>query len=569
MLVRAVVITCAALVWQGVASSPRDDGLIVGRVVDGYSSAGIAGAVVTWSRSGTRAATGSVLADRSGQFALTGVPTEGSLSLRAAKPGYIGGRYHQQNPDGPFAPFEFDPGVSQQTVTLRLWTSAAIAGNVVAEAGDALVRVQVVALQREGGVATGAFSIAKTTTTDDQGNYRLAGLTPDSYVVAVVSGTDTAHKSSSGYPTTFFPDTVTLADALPVTVRSGAVAVGVNFRLTVRPSGSVAGIVVGPDGNPVSAEVRVTPAESADMPYGLETADLLSGDDGRFAIDGIPLGRYVVRAVKGALPRGGQGTIGGLTVFNRGPLPDASSATLLWGETTIEVSDRPGAIPDVQLQMRPGVRISGRVIFEGAGQAPSANDFVATPILILPAASLDGSAIRASRIEADATFATAELIPGRYVLNFIPLANHVDAFQDWSVASMKCDGVNVYARAIAVTAASAPKCVVRFGYRYKPAEVVGEIRDGQAPTSDAVVYAIPTDRSLWPDLSSFRRIAPGRAGTYRLPLVPGTYFVAAVRGTSPGEPGFYDWLASVGTRVSVTESQSLAQNLVVAIRGSR
>ena len=65
---------------------------------------------------------------------------------------------------------------------IRLWKGGAITGRVLDEAGEPLVDVAVAAVRRS---SDGRLLTGPTARTDDRGVYRLATLTPGSYLVVV------------------------------------------------------------------------------------------------------------------------------------------------------------------------------------------------------------------------------------------------------------------------------------------------------------------------------------------------------------------------------------------------
>ena len=104
--------------------------------------------------------------------------------------------------------------------------------------------------------------------------------------------------------------------------------------------GGVTGIVVAPPGaNPAGTDVQLTPAEGAEVPGGVLSA--WAGTGGRFVIDRVPPGRYVL----GATGR----TAAGMAAFAR------------------QVVEVDGArVEGVSLLLAAGTTVSGVVRFEGA-----------------------------------------------------------------------------------------------------------------------------------------------------------------------------------------------------------
>ena len=95
---------------------------------------------------------------------------------------YLDGGYGQRRPNGPFQTIDLADGERIGDAVIRLWKGGAITGRVLDEAGEPLVDVAVAAVRRSG---DGRLLTGPTARTDDRGVYRLATLTPGSYLVVV------------------------------------------------------------------------------------------------------------------------------------------------------------------------------------------------------------------------------------------------------------------------------------------------------------------------------------------------------------------------------------------------
>ena len=297
----AVLVALAALPVQG-----QPPNTIRGRVIADDTGEPVANARVT----APLAAVGTpvVLTDDDGRFTLT-IPA-GATRLAASKTGY--GRSDLSVP------------VGRQTVDIRLQRAAAISGRVVDGVGEPIQGARISARKAPPGSDDGA---ATGTLSDDRGEYRLAGLSPDRYVLsAIASGAMRAESAGSNlvvYPTLlqtiFYPGASTSAEAeiialAPADDRTridfvipGGKSVGPGFNALFQmpiaalpasggaaASGMIRGRVVSTDGRSLAyADVRLF-VEGDPRQSSAARAD----NDGQYEFRDLPLGRYRLMAAK-------------------------------------------------------------------------------------------------------------------------------------------------------------------------------------------------------------------------------------------------------------------------------
>jgi hypothetical protein len=354
---------------------PPGTGLIMGRVVEGESNQPVSEVIVALSSSTSNAGPDPVLTDSQGRFVLRELP-KGSYRLSASKTGYAYGSYAQR------LPYE-EPGRSGRTLTLeddqrlgdvvlRIWQHASITGAVIDEAGEPMVGVAVRASLRrlvagrfrfdwDASATGGSSPLART---DDRGLFRLTGLIPGEYLVAVPSltgaiprvrqpapspaGPTSLTESSTGggqwitgsgtvrsnpvevgdadylltsatfaqspiagvsktgqlliYPTQFYSGAHALRTATLVALRSGERRESVNFQMRPVPAARVSGTVVADDGMPPGElMLRLVSREMDAFVSDAEIAQTISQADGRFTFLGVPPGEYAIRLVR--IPR--------------------------------------------------------------------------------------------------------------------------------------------------------------------------------------------------------------------------------------------------------------------------
>ena len=225
-----------------------------------------------------------VRTDAKGRYRIVNLRPQ-RIVVSASRPGYYvelaGGR------TGSEVPLDCSGGCSYAGIDFELIPGAVVSGMVLDRFGDPLERVRVsVAAQDRGG--------SKTSSTDDRGRFRVAGLRPGDYVVRARFG-----RGSSGLA----------ADPVQLELSAGEEHTGIRFSLAGLGAGSptedtargghsgfqVAGMVSGIDaGGSRPARLRLNGISEPRQSYSART-DV----SGRFTVEGVAVGRYAVTARSG------------------------------------------------------------------------------------------------------------------------------------------------------------------------------------------------------------------------------------------------------------------------------
>jgi len=599
-------------------------GMIVGRVIDAASGAPLSGVAVSTT---TRAGQQTVVTDAQGRFLLVALP-KGTYTVTATTGGngfspsgfivsgfghqigpYLNGGYGQRRPRGPLAPIDLGEGERVSDAVIRLWKGGAINGRVVDEAGEPLVDVVVAAVAR---TSDGRLLNGPTTRTDDRGIYRVGTLAPGEYVVVVpqtqfvlpastveavvsapldpnigarfgnssappppraatldmpspelgvrmgasfltqpapmrVTNTLIAGEADGRryvYQTTFHPSANAAARATVVRTRSGEERQDVDVQLTPVPAAEVSGVLTDSSGPVADFGVHLVPDDATDGGATLAVASAATNASGAFHFPLVPAGAYKLLAVR----------TGG----------DAPGS---WAAQPIAVTG--DNVSNVILTLRPGISVSGRVEFVGAGEKPSADVLRKQAVTLARAEPLFRSPpISAPRpIEASLEFALPRVMPGRYVVT-------VRDMPPWSVQSVTVGGHDV---TDAVMALDRDLKDVLVTFTDRPSSVTGTVAaaSGTTNAADASIFLFPADRARWPDAQvtsrAFRTVRVTGQGTFSIPnVIPGEYFVVAASDDLAGDwpdPRLLAKLEGVATRVRVEASQTAALTLrVVDIR---
>ena len=244
--------------------------------------------------------------------------------------------------------------------------TGSLSGMVLDEQDGPLAAVTVTALSPAGAAAGSAVS-------DGAGSYRIDGLAPGTYVLSAHGG-DRPGRYNGG--------AATLESAVGISLASGQEVT--DAHIVLGPGGTIAGRITDTDGDPV-AGASVSAISHGGFLSPSATTDL----DGRYRLDGVPIGQVAVRV---AHPD-----------HTETWWPAASSRA---GAELIPIADGT-RVDDVDAVLHLGARIVGVVTAGGAALAGAT-----------VRAWLDGGAAPVEATSAvDGTYAVTGLAPGTYVLS--------------------------------------------------------------------------------------------------------------------------------------------------------
>jgi carboxypeptidase family protein len=606
---------------NGAPPGPRT-GLIVGQVVDAVTGAPIPEAVVLltmpkYFENLPTTPKGRVMADGEGRYFFADLPA-GEYFLRASKEGYAGGTYGQRRASGESQRFSLGEGERRTDAKLLLWKFAAIEGTVVDEVGEPVVGVAVYALSRDfiggraryGKMTTQPWA-APTATTDDRGMFRISQLTPASYVVVVPSTQTTVPVAILGasaqnptlrnellmavqpngssnvtavletfplgqsrtqqvgdfalmtmnpvlipppatpagrmevYRTTYYPAAMTAGAASVITLKSGEERTDANVALRPVPAVRLSGRLVTPAGTPPPpTSIRLVGDSAMDVAdAGFETVIGMSDASGRFTLLGVPSGEYVL---KNANTRLGMSARQGVPAF--------------WAHQRVTVGS--SDIEDLTVELRPGLRVEGRVEFRGAsGQPPGPREMAPRGVAFEPPFG-EQLTFWAEHIDGG-TFSTVAAA-GQYIVRPSELSG-------WVVQSVTLDDKNITDTVLDLQADTTSLVVV---YTDRHSTVSGTVKDAQGDVSaNAVVLAFPTDPERWSGYGTNPRAvksAPAsRAGAYTFQNLPaGEYFLIAIDGADADgwtDPKNLEVLTRQATRLTVAAREPRTLDLTLKV----
>ena len=484
-----------------------------------------------------------------GTFVFDGLPA-GRYTVGAIKDGYVTMHYGAARPMRPGIGIPVGSGETRR-VTVKLPRGAVITGTVVDANGTPMHGALMTALRYSyagligerralpAGVSAGP--------SDDRGVYRIFGLPAGDYVimaqarpvgplqpndVRTVSQDALSTRKVSLVPS-YHPATADVGRATRVTVAAGEERGGIDVQMQYVSTATVSGAA------PVIADVftYVTLVRTGDA-FGVDgSRGSNAGDGGRFSFPGMPPGQYSVIARSN--PPGGN----------------------LWGKVDIVVDGED--VSGVAIAMQPTLKISGRVVFEGARTPPPLAGLQVRDVAVTNLGTM-GWMLPDVTIEPGNRFSIADITPGEYRILRADLPGVRAPVGGWWLKSIVVNGRELLDARFDIRQ-SANDAVATFADQ--ASEISGRVTDlQQAPIAAQTVLVFSTDRSTW--FFNSRRIAVVRsdaAGRYAVRnLPPGEYRVAVTTELEQGEWFDPDVLTSLpGITVTIAGAEKQTQDLVI------
>ena len=491
--------------------------------------------------------------DAQGRFELRDLPA-GRYTLSALKGGFVSVQYGQRRPSESGTPLEIGEGQILEKVVIALPRGSVISGRITDEFGEPVANAIVTTLRY--GYAGGARRLLPAggqnsrDTTDDQGQFRLFGLSPGDYILSASfrSGGGEATDPSgenTGYAPTYYPGTSSVADAQRVTVALGQEQTSVIFSLIATRLVRVTGAVLNSHGTPMqTGAVMLTPASTrVNAPALNATLTGRIDGSGQFRVINVPPGRYVAQ-VRAQIGRGGPAARG------------ANAAIAEFGrqEITVGAEDLNGVV----ILTGPGARVTGQIVTD-TGVAPALRaqqiTVMARPVNLDPSSPGGG----VGRVNDDFTFELNGV--------FDPRVIRVNAPQGWSLKSVLLNGQDVTDLPLDLPPGQAV-AGMQIVLTERATDLSGRVTDARSrPVTDVTVVIFPADEERWVYQSRFIRAArPDQDGRYQISGLPPSddYLAIAVQGLEEGQAGNPEFLATLrahAARFSLGEGETRALDL--------
>lgn len=435
--------------------------------------------------------TRSILTDADGRYELKTLPA-GKYTVSASKTHYVRQTFGEQRPAGPGTPFDVAEGQTVGRIDFRLVRSGIIVGRVLDEFSEPVADVEVSALRHQIVESTRRLTVLRRASTNDLGEYRLYGLAPDVYYIAVAfSGFNMESTADRlGYAPTYYPGTANAAEAEKLTIAAGRMLSGIDVTLRAVRTARISGTAVDRSSRPLAGRYVFATQRFGG---GAQMRGARVQEDGSFVLEGVTPGDYTLS-----------------TTIGTGNDSEAVNMRIAVGGDDIT---------GVSLVTAPLSVVKGRVVFDGAvanAPKPSTIRVTATPVEGMPGGS-------STMVKDDSTF-ELRLLPGHLVFRVaqMPL--------NWRLKRVRLGDTDVTDPGYFVTPAGAG------------ADLVVEITDSRTelsgtvttsagePARHATVILFAQDPEHWGPLSRFLALASasGPESMYRVRLTPGAYYAIAL-----------------------------------------
>ncbi|HXG33379.1 MAG TPA: carboxypeptidase regulatory-like domain-containing protein [Bryobacteraceae bacterium] len=387
---RAAQLLALSLLANLAASRPGEG--IQGRVLDGESGEGVAQATVrllTWPE---REETAAAVTDAAGRFSFDGV-APGRYVLAAVKAGYL----HLVPQTSPARVLTL-PAQNREGEVLTLVRSAVIAGRILDARGQPSGGVRVTALVRRAGPGGVVFvPSGRPALTNDEGAYRIWGLPPGWYTVAVTGSLERGLEGT--FPPAYYPGTLSIQEARFFRLKPGETRSGTDLWLApAGPSVELKGVVTGIPAEWGARPVLVFLAAKDGLAAAAQVTQ--AGSDGRFVFRQVRAGAYVVLAI---------GPVAG-----RGPFGPLTGAGARQGRREVEVGA--GDPIEVEVALSDPVTLEGQVRFERPSEI-GLTCHTGAEVILAPGGFAPQGRPFTSRISAEGRFRIEAVFPGNYHLS--------------------------------------------------------------------------------------------------------------------------------------------------------
>lgn len=486
--------------------------------------------------------------DATGKFVFEDV-LPGRYTLSAERAGFLRQNYSARGatPDSPGVVLTFAPGQIMRDLNFKLSSQGVIAGRVTDADGDPMPGLEVWVLHFTHFRGQRQFSmVGVPAKTDDQGSFRIPGLSPGAYYVSAddtdsrVGSPENAVRPGRALNrahnvTTYYPDSVDAAGATTLQIAAGSELRGIDIRMRQERVFSIRGLTIdAATGKPAAAYV-IARLKSGSQPGFDLPWSTSSREDGTFEFQNLLPGEYALMASTNNLSS------------SNNPAEPAS------GREEVSISD--SNVTGVKLTLAKGATIAGTLKLEGGGPP-------GRPAIFL--VGLEGGAFGTdtnTQAKDDGTFELHGVLPAKYraFLQGLPEGMYVKSIrfgqQDFTHTTLD------------LTSGVSGSLEILLSPR--AAEVSGTVRNQDGAAVTGVEILLWSKQNL-PEifLGAPHRAATDQNGDFRIAgLAPGDYYLAAwedIEADLTYDPDFLQRFTSQATAITLEEGahQTAQPNMI-------
>ena len=553
--------------------------------------------------------------DDAGRFILDGV-VAGHYTVLAARPGYVDTILGAEPGSFLGAPIAVADGEQVTGLSIRLPRGGVITGTVRYPGGRPAqgMQVQVSQVRSVDGKRRTRFSTSMSmASTDDRGVYRQFGLAPGDYVVQLMVlggpgplnqaqrqttsneatwGDRMASSAAEAWTTpppagrletfapVYYPGTTDISAAQVITIAAGEERDGIDMTVESVPTARLSGRVFDADGQPrAGVTVRLSGKAGSTL---MDIVGALVGRGGRtdaegvFSIEAVPPGEYTMTAQAApagdtAKPASADAQANIMTMMS-GMFGGGNAAGSLYAAEVVVVAGQD--MPNLDLRLRPGVTMSGTLVFEGTAERPKG----AMQVTLVPVsanATAVGLALSMfqganASVAPDLTFSVKGVMPNRYRASVnLPGVMFGQAMPNatWVLKSIRVgDGPDLADMPFDVESGRDWTGVV-VTLTDKPVVLSGKVLDAQGrPSSAFPIVVFSTNPNHWsPGSRRVQQVRPASDGSYKVPGLPaGEYYIGAVTTLDLEDlfdPLFLQQIVPIAFRITLAEGETRQQDL--------
>lgn len=553
--------------------------------------------------------------DDAGRFILEGV-VAGHYTVLAARPGYVDTILGAEPGSFLGAPVAVADGEQVTGLSIRMSRGGVITGTVRYPGGRPAqgMQVQVSQVRSVDGKRRTRFSTNMgMATTDDRGVYRQFGLAPGDYAVQlmIVGGPGplnqaqrqtTANEATWGdrmasssaeawttpppagrletFAPVYYPGTTDISAAQVITIAAGEERDGIDMTVESVPTARLSGRVFDADGQPrAGVTVRLSGKAGstlADMIGALVGRGGRTDAEGVYSVEAVPPGEYTLTAQAApagdaAKPAPADAQANIMTMMS-GMFGGGNAAGSLYASEVVVVAGQD--MPNLDLRLRPGVTMSGTLVFEGSADRPKGAMQV-TLVPVTANATAVGLALSMfqganASVAPDLTFTVKGVMPNRYRASVnLPGVMFGQAMPNatWALKSIRVgDGPDLADMPFDVESGRDWTGVV-VTLTDKPVVLSGKVLDAQGrPSSAFPIVVFSTNPAHWaPGSRRVQQVRPASDGSYKVPGLPaGEYYIGAVTTLDLEDlfdPLFLQQIVPIAFRITLAEGETRQQDL--------
>ncbi len=513
-----VVLSTTAVAQMPASRSAKSDAnfTLSGSVINSVTGESIGHAVVRLSGNSQR----TVFSDGDGRFQFEGLQA-GGVTVTAQKPGYF-----SRDEFGSKSNWLVNVGPGTDSVVVKLSPQSAIWGRVTDANGQPVERVPVRLTAKAVRDGRKHWETRGQQQTDEDGRYRFANLMPGAYYVAAGPASDQtrilpgAEKQKTGYSSMYYPGVPDLASASPIQLAPGQQAEA-DFSTTAGPVYHVSGSIGGyPQQQGMGFQFLSQSGDDLSVPIRFNM------ESGRFDVDNVPPGNYIVKAFSQV---GEQSLRGELRV---NVTANVENLHIVLGPAL--------AIPVVvRMESRAS---SNQAAGEGIQAVP-----ISVRLISADPATQESYSTAIGRGAGANSVVLQNVEPGKYSVDLIPHGS-------WYVQSAQYGQTNLLSDDLTI-ASGGQSYPMEIVLRDDAASLTGTVKTSQGPYAEATVVVVPEPAS---------KVGPKVAYAYAQNgftfngLPPGEYMVYAfdhAEGVEFSNPDVLQTYASQAVHVTLSANQ--------------